>query len=277
MTLDLFEPAAVTQKERVNTAMTEIPPQRPGVYTMYDQNDRVLYIGKAKNLYQRVTSYRYSRSRKTQRMIAHVDSIRFEICPSETDAILLENLLIRSLRPPFNQVNKKPEAYYYISMQRNGNKKEFRLSMRLPENPENAYGCFKGHLKTRRGLGALLKLLYLFNTSINSAHYLPAQLLKHITPYRFCVKVEDFLVTDVDEFLKGISTALIQEMTSVVQYSAFKDRFTENYFLNELEQLQMFFTMGPQRNHLVKEKLGLKSHLIGQDELDDLQVYVKTG
>ena len=134
MNLDLFKPISETQKERVNMAMLEKPPHSPGVYTMYGTKDEVLYVGKAKDLFKRVTSYRYSKSKKVQSMIAQVERIGFEVCKTEMDAVLLENLLIRSLRPPFNHVNKKPETYYYISTKRRGNKREFRLSMRVLED-----------------------------------------------------------------------------------------------------------------------------------------------
>ncbi|MGB0346512.1 MAG: nucleotide excision repair endonuclease, partial [Balneolaceae bacterium] len=79
MNFDLFESISLTQKERVNAAMVETPPHQPGVYTMYDKKDEVLYVGKAKNLHSRLISYRYSRSRKVQRMIAHLHRIGMEV------------------------------------------------------------------------------------------------------------------------------------------------------------------------------------------------------
>lgn len=276
MTLDLFEPAALTQKERVNTAIGEqLPPHNPGVYTMYDRHDQVLYVGKAKDLQQRVTSYRYSKSKKIQRMIAHLERISYEVCNSETDAILLENLLIRSLRPPFNHANKKPETYYYISTARRGNQREFRLSMRVLDDYQNVYGCFKGHLKTRKGLGALLKLLYLFNRPIKSATYLPSQLLNRITPQKFHLSLDSQTGVLVDQFLKGSSSLLADELEECVLRISFKDRFTENYFDNELEQLRMFYTLGPERNFRMKKELELDSVLIDQDEIDDLLALMK--
>lgn len=276
MTLDLFEPAAVTQKERVNNAMGELPPHEPGVYTMYDKHDQVLYVGKGKDLQQRVTSYRYSKSKKIQRMIAHLERISYEVCNSETDAILLENLLIRSLRPPFNHANKKPETYYYISTARRGNKREFRLSMRVPDDYPNVYGCFKGHLKTRKGLGALLKLLYVLKRPIHSAHYLPSQLLNRITPQKFQLTLDTQTGVLVDQFLKGSSNLLAEEFEEYILGQKFNDRFTENYFDNELEVLRMFFTLGPQRNYRIKKELGLQTELINQDEIDDLMALMKT-
>lgn len=255
--------------------MPELPSHQPGVYTMYDRHDQVMYVGKAKDLQQRITSYRYSKSKKVQRMVAHLHRISYEVCNSETDAILLENLLIRSLRPPFNRANKKPETYYYISMRRAGNKQEFRLSMRIPDDYPKVYGCFKGHLKTRKGLGALLKLLYVQQRSINSAHYLPSQLLNRITPQKFIVDIPDETLKLVRQFLKGASSLLADQLESMVMERAFKDKFTENYFDNELEQLRMFYSLGPERNFRLKDELDLPSVLIDQDEIDDLLALAK--
>lgn len=255
--------------------MGELPPQQPGVYTMYDKRDQVLYVGKAKNLRNRVTSYRYSKSRKIQRMIAHVENIRCEVCNSETDAILLENLLIRSLRPPFNYANKKPETYYYISTARSGNKREFRLSMRVLDDYQKVYGCFKGHLKTRKGLGALLKLLYVLDKPIQSAHYLPNQLLNRITPQKFKVNLDNQTGVLVDQFLKGSSGFLIDTLENHLSGLKFTDRFTENYFDQELEMLRMFYVLGPQRNFIIQKEMGLDSVLINQDEIDDLLALMK--
>lgn len=276
MTLDLFKPISETQKERVNMAMQEKPPHSPGVYTMYGKKDEVLYVGKAKDLFKRVTSYRYSKSKKVQSMIAHVERIGFEICKTEMDAILLENLLIRSLRPPFNHVNKKPETYYYISSRRRGNKREFRLSMRVLDGYSKTYGCFKGHRRVRKGLGALLRFLYLQEEKIDSAHYLPSQLLGRLAPMRFVCDVNKDTKKLVHEFLTGDSTTLIENFEKLANQSTFKDKFTKKYFLNELEQLNIFFALGPERNRQIKNEFSLDDHLIKQEELDDLQVALRS-
>ena len=277
MTLDLFEPVSITQKERVNTAMVELPPHAPGVYTMYGKKDDVLYVGKAKDLYKRVTSYRYSRSKKVQSMIAQVERIGFEICKTEMDAILLENLLIRSLRPPFNHANKKPETYYFIATKRRGNKREFRLSMRVLEDYSKVYGCFKGHGRVRKGLGALLRLLYLEQNSIDSAHYLPSQLLGRLAPMRFSFIINKESKRMVHEFLNGSSKALFNKFTELVSTALFRDKFTKRYFENELEHLSIFYALGPERNYQIKKELELDSHLIKQEHLDDLQTVYSLG
>lgn len=276
MNLDLFEPISKTQKQRVNSAMGELPPHKPGVYTMYGKKDDVLYVGKAKDLFKRVTSYRYSKSKKVQSMIAQVERIGIEICKTEMDAILLENLLIRSLRPPFNHANKKPETYYYISTKRRGNRREFRLSMRVLNNYTKTYGCFKGHRRVRKGLGALLKLLYLTEHDIDSAHYLPSQLLGRLAPMQFATKINSETRADVHSFLKGDSTSLSKMFEEFISKKTFRDKFTLKYFLNELEQLNIFYALGPERNRQMKKELELESDLILQEQLDDLQVLINS-
>ena len=271
MNLDLFEPLSQTQKERVNSAMGELPPHEPGVYTMYGKKDEVLYVGKAKDLFKRVTSYRYSKSKKVQSMIAQIDRIGFEICKTEMDAILLENLLIRSLRPPFNRANKKPETYYYISTKRRGNRREFRLSMRIPDDYSKSYGWFKGHGRGRKGLGALLKLLYLEQYNIDSAHYLPSQLLGRLAPLRFATEIDKNTRAKLHEFLMGDSISLSEKFEDLISKKVFRDKFTLKYFQNELEQLNIFYALGPNRNQQMKKELELESHLIKQEQLDDLQ------
>lgn len=255
--------------------MGELPPHSPGVYTMYDDRDQVLYIGKAKDLQSRITSYRYSKSKKTQQLVAHLERISWEECNSETDAILLENLLIRSLRPPFNHANKKPETYYYISTLRRGRGLELRLSMRVPDNYSKVFGCFKGHLKTRRGLGALLKMLYVSNRPITSAHYLPSQLLNRITPQKFRVQAGENVIGLIHNYLAGASDQLLYEFEEKLVNLKFRDRFTENYFEHEMEVLQRFFVLGPHRNFRLKSDLNLDTVLINQDEIDDLMALMK--
>ena len=79
-------------------------PNKPGVYRMLDASGTVLYVGKARNLKKRVASYfqRPAEHPKTQAMLAHVHSVEITVTHNETEALLLENNLIKSLRPRYN-------------------------------------------------------------------------------------------------------------------------------------------------------------------------------
>src|SRR6202142_2780517 len=80
-------------------------PQRPGVYLMKDANDKVLYVGKAKDLKQRLNNYRVANPdrmpRRHLRMVREVDRIEFQLCPNEAAALKHESKLLRSLKPRF--------------------------------------------------------------------------------------------------------------------------------------------------------------------------------
>ena len=104
----------MTQPEFSNLANT-IPAQ-PGIYKYYDAANELLYVGKAKNLRKRVSSY-FSKSftnYKTHELVNRIQKIEFTIVNSEQDAFLLENSLIKNFQPLFNINLKDDKSYPYI-------------------------------------------------------------------------------------------------------------------------------------------------------------------
>ncbi|HET8753827.1 MAG TPA: excinuclease ABC subunit UvrC [Salinimicrobium sp.] len=91
-------------------------PDRPGVYQYYDKNGRILYVGKAKNLKKRVTSYFTKRheSHRIAVMVRKICEIKHIVVASETDALLLENNLIKKHQPRFNIMLKDDKTYPWI-------------------------------------------------------------------------------------------------------------------------------------------------------------------
>ncbi len=96
-------------------------PDQPGVYKFYNQQHDLIYVGKAKNLKKRVSSY-FNRSagssRKTRKMVSEITSIEFTIVNSEFDALLLENSLIKENQPKYNILLKDDKSYPYILLTR---------------------------------------------------------------------------------------------------------------------------------------------------------------
>jgi len=89
---------------------------RPGVYQMFDREGGLLYVGKAKNLKSRVTSYfrPSGLSTKTMALVAKIANIEVTVTSTERDALLLERNLIKQYRPPYNILLKDDKSYPYI-------------------------------------------------------------------------------------------------------------------------------------------------------------------
>lgn len=91
-------------------------PDSPGIYKYYDKDGGLLYIGKAKNLKKRVSSYfnKSHDSRRLEVMVSKISDIQFTLVDSEIDALLLENVLIKKHQPKFNINLKDDKTYPYI-------------------------------------------------------------------------------------------------------------------------------------------------------------------
>lgn len=91
-------------------------PAQPGIYKYYDADKKLLYVGKAKHLRKRVSSYftKTLQSYKTQELVRRIESIEFTVVNSEQDAFFLENSLIKQFQPVFNIDLKDDKSYPFI-------------------------------------------------------------------------------------------------------------------------------------------------------------------
>ncbi len=91
-------------------------PDNPGVYQYYDKEGKILYVGKAKSLKKRVSSYfnKVHDNAKTNVLVKKIVSIKHIVVPTETDALLLENNLIKTLQPRYNVLLRDDKTYPWI-------------------------------------------------------------------------------------------------------------------------------------------------------------------
>lgn len=91
-------------------------PKQPGIYKYFDEQNELIYVGKAKNIHKRVSSYfiKTLNSYKTIELVRRIDSIEFSIVDTEQDAFLLENALIKEYQPRYNILLKDDKTYPFI-------------------------------------------------------------------------------------------------------------------------------------------------------------------
>ena len=96
-------------------------PDNPGVYLMKNEKGKIIYVGKAKNLRNRVSSYFKninSHNAKTLELVKNIRDIEFFICKTEVEALILENNLIKKNKPKYNILLKDEKTYPYIKFTR---------------------------------------------------------------------------------------------------------------------------------------------------------------
>lgn len=152
--------------------MSEIPidiqvttlPSSPGVYQFFDKEGKMLYVGKAKNLKKRVASY-FTKTHaygKTRVMVRKIREIRHIVVPTESDALLLENNLIKKNRPRYNVLLKDDKSYPWICIKKERFPRVFP-TRRLIRDGSEYFGPYTS-MKTVKTLLELIKNVYPLRT-----------------------------------------------------------------------------------------------------------------
>jgi predicted GIY-YIG superfamily endonuclease len=161
--------------ERLGRKFFRRAPKRTGVYLMRDAADRVLYVGKARNLQQRLRNYRIANPdrmpRRHLRMVREVARIEFQFCPGESAALKRESKLLRSLRPKFNRAGVWPGKTKFLAWRFSGQKLELAVAD-VPEAGWLRFGPLGSNAIHLRGM--LLRLLWLAMNPDRSLTELPA-------------------------------------------------------------------------------------------------------
>ncbi|MES2624590.1 MAG: excinuclease ABC subunit UvrC [Pseudomonadota bacterium] len=133
---------------------------RPGVYRMLDADGETLYVGKAKNLKKRLTSYFRGTglNNKTLALVKRIHQIEITVTNSETEALLLEQNLIKDKRPPYNIVMRDDKSYPYIFLSSKDTYPRFALHRGSKKQAGEYYGPFPSAGAVRESLAVLQKV-----------------------------------------------------------------------------------------------------------------------
>jgi excinuclease ABC subunit C len=139
-------------------------PDSPGVYQYYDKQDNILYVGKAKNLKKRVGSYftKNHENAKTRILVQKIVSIKHIVVTTETDALLLENNLIKKYQPRYNIMLKDDKTYPWICIKKERFPRIF-MTRRVIKDGSEYYGPYT-NVRTVKVLLDLIRELYPLRT-----------------------------------------------------------------------------------------------------------------
>ena len=198
---------------------------RPGVYRMFDSEARLLYVGKAKNLKKRLSSYfrKTGQAPKTAALVARIAQIETTITANETEALLLEQTLIKEWRPPYNILLRDDKSYPYVFLS-DGDFPRLGIHRGAKKAKGRYFGPYPSALAIRESL-SLLQKTFLVRQCEDSYYKnrtrpcLQYQIKRCKGPCVGLVSPEEY-AEDVRHsvmFLDGRSNALSEELTASME------------------------------------------------------------
>ena len=203
--------------------------QRPGVYRMLDADGEVLYVGKARNLKKRVSNYFRASGldTKTMALVSHIAAIDVTVTNSETEALLLEQNLIKKLKPPYNIQLRDDKTYPYIMLTHKDAYPRLAFYRGSRRRDATFFGPYPSASAVRESLSLLQKVFrvrqcedsYFRNRSRPCLQYqigrCTAPCVGYISPSDYSLDVQDASL-----FLQGRSDTLIQSLGQRMEQKA---------------------------------------------------------
>jgi excinuclease ABC subunit C len=211
-------------------------PAKPGVYRMFGDADEVLYVGKARDLKARVSNYTRmgGHTQRIARMISQTRRMEFVVTESETEALLLEASLVKSLKPRFNVLLRDDKSFPYILIRRNHEAPQIKKYRGSKQDEGDYFGPFASAGAVMRTLDTLQKafLLRTCEDSVYSARTRPCmlhQIKRCAAPCVGLISREDYeeLANEAADFLRGkgadLQKRLAAEMEAAAEAMQFED------------------------------------------------------
>lgn len=235
-------------------------PHKPGVYQMFDNTNRLLYVGKAKNLKKRIPSYFRADldSGKTKLLMSKVVDIQITVTNSENEALILENNLIKELKPRYNILMRDDKSYPYIVLSTKSKFPRISAYRGVKKQGQDYFGPYPNASAVKHSLELLQKLFQLRTCTESyfknrSRPCLQYQIKRCSAPCVGYISPEQYQ-QDINKarlFLKGRSKILIQQLNEQMQQASSQLQFEQAALIrNQIEKLQTI----QEQQHVMKVK-----------------------
>ena len=225
--------------DKIKSILKTIPTD-PGVYQYFDDKGEIIYVGKAKNLKRRVSSYfnKQQQSGKVKVLVSRIDDIKFTVVANEMEALLLENNFIKQYKPRYNILLKDDKTYPWICVKNERFPRVFLTRKKV--NDGSIYSGPYPSVMTAKTLLEMLRQLYpirnckliLKEENINNGHYRPC-LEYHIgnckAPCDGSIDEEEYrqMILNVKKVIKGNINEVLRDMKSQMMAHAAKLEFEQ--------------------------------------------------
>lgn len=221
-------------------------PDQPGIYQYFDSTGKIIYVGKAKNLKKRVSSYftKTHQNRKTSLLVRNITDIKHMVVETEQDALLLENNLIKKYQPRYNIRLKDDKTYPWIVIKNERFPRVF-LTRNVYRDGSLYFGPYTSILMVRTLLELFRKLFKLRNCKLNlSAENIAQKKLKVCLEYHIgncsapCIGKIDtdnyqISINQIKEILKGNITSVLKYLKDLMRNLAVDLKFEEAAVVKE--------------------------------------------
>ena len=156
-------------------AIADTIPKQPGVYRFIDEEGTILYVGKAKSLRSRTSNYfgqRKDRAHRTRVMVKNAHRLEFTVVETETDALLLENALIKQYQPRYNVMLKDDKNYSYICIKKERFPRVF-ITRRVIRDGSTYFGPYTSKSRLKIILDLIKQLFPLRTCTFNLSQRVP--------------------------------------------------------------------------------------------------------
>ncbi len=225
--------------DKIKSILKTIPTD-PGVYQYFDEKGEIIYVGKAKNLKRRVSSYfnKQQQSRKVSVLVSRIADIKFTVVANEMEALLLENNFIKQYKPRYNILLKDDKTYPWICVKNERFPRVF-LTRKKVNDGSTYFGPYPS-VMTAKTLLEILRQLYpirnckliLKEENIRNGHYRPC-LEYHIgnckAPCDGSIDEEEYreMIHNVKKVIKGNINEVLRDMKSQMMAHAAKLEFEQ--------------------------------------------------
>ena len=215
-------------------------PKKPGVYLMKDKDDKIIYVGKAINLKNRVSSY-FRKTDKTNRilkMVSLIDHFEYIVVDNEAEALILECNLIKKNRPKFNVLLKDDKTYPYIKVDVKSEYPNVAITRRIVNDGSKYFGPYANPGAAKEMLNFIkqkYKIRQCRNFKYNDRPCLNYHIKRCLAPCQGYVSHEEYMeqINEIIDLLEGKTDKILKDLKSQMKIASEKQEYEKAAYIRD--------------------------------------------